>query len=271
MGVTVERLYGELWGEGDPAIERELGRSLAPRGPEMLYDLFGRLAPRPDDLILDVGARDARYAIDLVRRFGGRAIAVDPVPRHGELSRAAIAEAGLADRVVFRQAGIEALPLAAAEVDHVWCRDVLNHVDLARGLAECRRVLKPGGGMLVYQTFATGLLEPREAERLYRSMAIVPANMDETSFTAAARVAGFAIELRDPIDSEWRERWAEDGERGALDDLLAIARLRRNREALVARFGSDRYEAILGGRLWGIYQFLGKLRPTAFLLRRDDS
>jgi ubiquinone/menaquinone biosynthesis C-methylase UbiE len=270
MPVTVEQLYGELWADEDPAFAAELDRSLNPRDPDVLYELFARFQPGPDQLVLDVGARDATFAVELVRRFGCRAVAVDPIPRHAALARATIAEAGLSDRIAVEQAGIEALPLADAAVDHVWCRDMLNHVDLPRGLAECRRVLRPDGGMLVYQTFATELLEPREAERLFRAMAIVPANMDDAFFEATARAAGLSIELKDAIDSEWRERWVEEGSRKELDALLKLARMRRNRDALVARFGEARYEAAFGGALWGIYQLLGKLRPTVYLLRRPS-
>lgn len=264
--VTVERLYGELWAD-DRAIKVELDRSLAPRHSDLLYDLFARFSPGSTDLVLDVGARDASSAIELVRKFGCRAVAVDPVPLHAELATAAVAEAGLSDRIAVEQAGIESLPLADGAVDHVWCRDVLNHVDLPAGLAECRRVLRAGGGMLVYQTFATDLMEPKEADRLYRSAAIVPENMDDRRFETLAREHGFAIEAKEVIDSEWRERWAEEGSREALDDLLRVARIRRNQAALVNRFGEERVEAALGGRLWGIYQFLGKLRPTVYLLR----
>ena len=74
-------------------------------------------------------------------------IALDPVPQ--------------ADDVL--EGTIEELPLADASADWIWCRDVLVHVDVERGLAECARVLKPGGRMLAYVTLATDLLEPREA------------------------------------------------------------------------------------------------------------
>jgi SAM-dependent methyltransferase len=264
--VTVERLYGELWAD-DRAIEAELERSLAPRGPDLLYELFARFSPGPADLVLDVGARDARHAIALARRVGCRAVAVDPVSLHVARATAAIAEAGLSDRIAVERAGIEALPLANGAADHVWCRDVLNLVDLPAGLAECRRVLKAGGGMLVYQTFATEAMEPREADRLYRSMAIVPENMDDRRFETIAGEHGFTIEAKEIVDSEWRERSAEDGSREALDGLLRVARIRRNRAALVAGFGEERVEAAWGDHLWGIYQYLGKLRPTVYLLR----
>jgi SAM-dependent methyltransferase len=266
--VTVARLYGEIWGDEDSSLDAELSRSLDPRGPDVLFERFAELGVGADDLVLDVGARDARYAVELVRRFGCRAVAVDPVPIHAARAARTIAEAGLSDRVRFETAAIEALPLGDGAVAHVWCRDMLNHVDLGRGLAECHRVLRPGGGLLVYQTFATDLLEPGEAERIFRSMAIVPANMDDAFFERTAVAAGFAILAKDPIDSEWRERWSEEGNQRPLDDLLALARLRRNRTALAARYGEEACEVAYGDRIWGIYQLLGKLRPTVYLLSK---
>src|SRR5262245_6809489 len=200
--VTVERLYGELWSD-DAALDSELARSLTPRDAGVLYDLFAELGVGVDDLVVDVGARDAGYAVELARRFGCRAVAVDPVSIHAEWAVKTIDEAGLGERVRFELAGIEALPLAEGAADLVWCRDVLNHVDLERGLAECGRVLRPGGGMLVYQTFATDLMEPQEAARLYRSMAIVPANMDDARFERTAGASGFAVLRKDVMDSEW--------------------------------------------------------------------
>jgi sarcosine/dimethylglycine N-methyltransferase len=265
---TVQELYGDIWGEDDAAFEARLGQSLDPRGPDVLYDLFATLEPRPDETVLDVGSRDGSYAVELARRFGCRVIAVDPIPRHFERATALVAREGMADRVTVALGGIEALPVGDGAIDHVWCRDVLNHVALAPGLNECARALRTGGGMLVYQTFATEAMEANEARRLYASMAIVPENMAPRFFEKTARDAGFEIVARDAIDSEWRERWVEEGKRDLLDDLLRIARLRRLRAELVAQFGEARYEAAYGGNLWGIYQMLGKLRPTVYLLRK---
>lgn len=268
MTPTVEELYGDYWGRIDPEFELALGTSLRPRGADMLYDTFAGFGVGPEDTILDVGCRDAAYAVELARRFGCRVVAVDPVPLHVEQARQRVAEAGLGNRIVVHQAGIEAMPVASESIAAIWCRDVLNHVDLASGLAECHRVLAPGGGMLVYQTFATDTLEPREAARLYAALAIVPENMAPATFEATARQAGFTIEQRDVIDSEWREHSLEEGERDLVEDLLRVARLRRREAVLVERFGRPRYEAAYGGALWGIYQLLGKLRPTVYVLRK---
>jgi SAM-dependent methyltransferase len=260
-------LYNDIWSSASE-LEARCKQSLNPRGADMLYDLFASFGPAPAVEVLDIGCRDAKYAIELARRFGCRLLGIDPAPIHIERAQSAIAAAGLSGRVRAELAGIESIPAANRSFDMIWCRDVLNHVDLARGLAECARVLKPGGRMLVYQTFATAAIEEREAARIYAAMAIVPQNMAEDFFQASARAAGLAITARDVVSSEWRERWAEEGSTALLDDLLAVARMRRSEAALVEQYGREHYEATYAGCLWGIYQMLGKLQPTVYLLAK---
>jgi SAM-dependent methyltransferase len=270
MSLSVEQLYGELWGRAEPGFDERVRASLNPRGADVLYERFGEFVPGPESRVLDVGCRSADHGVELVKRFGCRVIGIDPLPLHLELARQRVAEAGMEERVALAAGRIEALPLAGGSVDHVWCRDMLNHVDLPRGLAECFRVLRPGGGMLVYQTFATQECEPREAMRLYSALAIRPENMARAYFEATARAAGFALTLTDPIDSEWRERWMEEGNPGPADALLHLARMRRREAELVRDYGRERYEAAYATDLWGVYQFLGKLCPTVYVLRRPD-
>jgi ubiquinone/menaquinone biosynthesis C-methylase UbiE len=265
----MHELYGEYF-PGDASIKQVAATSLDPRPPEMLYDVFANLGVGSGDVVADIGSRDASYSVELHRRFGCKILAIDPVPLHSTLARKTVADAGLVGSIEVIEAGIEAMPLADGALDAIWCRDVLNHVDLAAGLQECARVLKPGGGMLVYQTFATAGLEPNEAARLFQSMAIVPSNMDPAFFEAAAKSAGFTITDHDVVDSEWRENWAESGYRDPGKDLLEAARLRRREAELVERFGRTQYEATYGGTLWGVYQFLGKLRPQIFVLRHGE-
>src|SRR5262249_48551009 len=193
VGSSSDRLYGELWAEDESALDAELARSLEPRATTMLYDELGRLGMEPGDLVLDAGARDAVHAIELVRRYSCRAIAVDPVALHVERARERVTGAGLADRIEVVQAALESLPLDDAWVGSVWCRHVLNHVELGRALRELARVLRPGGSMLVYQTFAEPSLEPAEARRLFAAAASVPENMAPAFFEATAREAGFEV------------------------------------------------------------------------------
>lgn len=268
MANTPESLYGEYWGSEDEAVQSAIGTSLEPRDMDMLFEYFSLTKCGAGDLVLDIGCRDARYAVEISRRHGCRTIGVDPVERNIERAQDLIQRERMTYLVSAQQGRIEDLPFEDESINHIWCRDVLNHVQLEQGLQECARVLKPGGWMLVYQTFAGDDLEPDEAERIYNALAIVPENMTPAAFEAIARDVGLRAELKDVIGSEWRERWIEDGDYGIAQDMLEIARMRRGERELVEQFGRDRYEAELAVRLWGVYQLIGKLLPTAYLVRK---
>ncbi|HXH97531.1 MAG TPA: class I SAM-dependent methyltransferase [Gaiellaceae bacterium] len=262
-----DELYGELWADESSALDVELDRSLEPRGTMMLYDELARLGVGAESVVLDAGARDAAHAVEIVRRLGCRVIAVDPVPLHVERARERVAEAELDGLIDVVQAGIESLPLADSSIDAVWCRDVLNHVPPGSGLRELARVLSPGGSVLVYQTFAEQACEPEEARRLFAGAASLAESMSAPFFETAAAEAGFDVVSREQLHGEWRERMLEDGTWDVSADLLALSRLHRRERELVERYGHARVEAMRSGRLWGVYQLLGKTCPTIYVLR----
>jgi SAM-dependent methyltransferase len=260
---TVQELY-ELWA-GDSALSDELGRSLEPRSTESLFDAFAALDPQPGQLVADVGARDGLHAIRLARTHGLRAIAIDPMPFHCELARRAVADAELEDVVAVAEGAIEDLPLDDESVDWIWCRDVLVHVDAARGFAECARVLRPGGAMLAYVTLATDRLEPRELSELLWASAIQEESFRPESLVASASDAGLSVRSVDRLGSEWRERMLEDGEWNVAGELLEVGRLTRRREELAERFGETPLAVEWASGVWGVYQMLGKLCPTIYV------
>jgi sarcosine/dimethylglycine N-methyltransferase len=265
---SVQKLYGEIWAAED-GLEAELDRSLDPRGTEWLFEVFASLGPQQGQLVVDVGARDAGHAIRLAREHGLRAIAVDPVPLHVELSQQAVTEAGLQAEVDVVQAGIEDIPVPDDAADWIWCRDVLVHVDVTRGFAECARILRPGGHMLAYVTCATETLDPREAEALFDAVAIVPESTVPSVVESRAEDAGLTLVSTTRLGGEWRERMIEDGSWNPSDDLLRLSRLHRRETELVERHGEARVAAYAAGRRWGVYQLLGKLCPTVYVWRRD--
>jgi SAM-dependent methyltransferase len=111
------------------------------------------------------GRRRARQGLArrrAVQALGLQVTGIDPVARH--LRPRGQARPG--DAVSCLAGTAEDLPAASGSTDLIWCRDVLClSRDLGRGYREFRRVLGPGGRALVYQMFATGLLEPAEAGR----------------------------------------------------------------------------------------------------------
>jgi SAM-dependent methyltransferase len=256
---TVDKLYGEFWADDSPALTAELEQSLNPRGTDWLFEAFAELGPRPGQLLVDVGARDAAHTIRLVREHGLRAIALDPVKLHVELARRAVAEAGVEVDVL--EAGIEAMPIGDDVADWIWCRDVLVHVDVELGFAECARILRPGGRMFTYVTCATETLEPREASRIFDALAIVPESTQPDVIESCAADAGLTLVSKTELGGEWRERMLEDGTWSAGDDLLQLSRLRRRGTDL----GSPRVAAYAAARVWGVYQLLGKTCPTVYV------
>jgi ubiquinone/menaquinone biosynthesis C-methylase UbiE len=267
--ISSQELYGELWAADESPLEAELKRSLHPSNLDSLYDEFARLGIGAQNVVLDAGARDASHSVRLARRFGCRVVAVDPIPLHVERARQRIADEGLSDQIDVSEAALESLPFGDESFDYIWCRDVLNHVELDHGLAECTRVLRRGGAMLVYQTFATEALEPQEAKRLFAAAATRAENMSPSSFEARARSVGLEVVHGKQLHAEWRERMLEDGSWDVVSDLLALSRLKRREPELVERFGRAAVEAERGGLLWGIYQVLGKTCPTIYVLQRD--
>jgi hypothetical protein len=65
---------------------------------------------------------------------------------------------------------------------------------------------------------------------------------------------------------EWRECLEENATGLRSRQLLRVSRLLRNRPAYEERFGTDAYEAMLTGSLWGVDQMIGKLNPALYVL-----
>jgi ubiquinone/menaquinone biosynthesis C-methylase UbiE len=270
MTTSIDELYGEVWGVDNSGLVADLTRSLNPRNPALLYEMFESLRVKPGARVLDVGCRDASHAVELARKFGCRVIAIDPIPLHLEKAKKLVSNVGLASQVEVKAGRIEALPLGDASVDHIWCRDMLLHVDLPQSFTECFRVLRPAGRMLIYHVFATGLCEPVEAERLSKALSFVPESMSENYFETAAQEVGFEIMSKEILDSEWREAEIEVGDQSLLNHLLYLARMRRAKAILIEKYGEVRYEVNYAGWLLGVYQMLGKLCPTVYVLGKPS-
>jgi SAM-dependent methyltransferase len=266
---TSRRAVAELYaGRGWPAGGDELiQQSLGPRSPEMLLEAPGWLGLGAGQLVLDAGCRDASYAAELVRRYGCRAVGVDLVL--AGVSKRGVYDASdvSAGQVALVKGDIQALPLADGAVDLVWCRDTLSCLpDCARALAECARVLRPGGGMVLYAVFTDDRLEPGDRALLVEGLENSAASMDQPTVEAAIAAAGFEVVRRERIGSEWSEHRLEQDPAYLTQDLLELARLTRDRDRLETALGPLWHRRALAFDLWRLQIVLGRLVPVLYAL-----
>jgi SAM-dependent methyltransferase len=98
-------------------------------------------------LVLDVGCGNG-YVLSRYAAAGARTVGLDLTPAALAMSRARFRLARLAGRFVNGSA--EELPFADATFDAVCSMGVLHHTpDTPRAVSEIRRVLKPGGRLIV--------------------------------------------------------------------------------------------------------------------------
>lgn len=124
------------------ALSMTLGRRASAR---LAVELAG---VRAGDRLVDVGCGPGT-AVREARRCGATATGVDPSRPALRLARW-IATARRMDGVVFLDGVAEALPLPDAGATVLWSLSAVHHWrDRLQGLAEARRVVSPGGRLLV--------------------------------------------------------------------------------------------------------------------------
>jgi SAM-dependent methyltransferase len=141
--VVAHNLYtdDELAGVPDAAVNRALGVANHLRFADI----------RPGEVVLDIGCGGGIDTIIAAHRTGphGSVIGLDFLPEMLARTRTAAHEAGLSN-VVTLEGEMEAIPRADDSVDLVISNGVINlSARKARVMAECARVLRPGGRLCV--------------------------------------------------------------------------------------------------------------------------
>ncbi len=131
---------------------------------------LARLAAKEGEQVLEIGCGTGLALTALARAVGatGRVCGLDLAAAMVSLARARLDRAGLAERVELRTGDALTLPYPARSFDAVFMSFVLELFDtpeIPAVLAECRRVLRPGGRIGVVSISASG---PRTlVRRLY--------------------------------------------------------------------------------------------------------
>ena len=199
---------------------------------------------------LGVSYRRKRVDADLAAaaaHFTGRVLDVGGARQRGAFRRPAGARWVVADieRALRPDVGadVQALPFRDAVFDAIKATELLEHVpDVARALGECRRVLRPGGHLVITAPFLERLHgDPGDYSRYTRSMwerLLAAADLDPVTiaeqggyFTHLAGLLRFLV-LRSPRPL----RWAGYGLFPFLDLLARLDASERARRSDFAAF-----------------------------------
>src|SRR5579862_7074870 len=153
--ITSEDVYTQAVGD----LYDEAGISCNPTSRDTLLDMVAERGVNQDSLVLDVGCANGGVSRKLLERTGCRIEGVELVKFLVDMGNEENKKLGVDDRFTIQQGSITTIPFPDNHFDFVFCDDVIGLIDdLETAMAECKRVLKPGGKMLVYVSFGTDRL-----------------------------------------------------------------------------------------------------------------
>jgi SAM-dependent methyltransferase len=126
------------------------GRRLPPEVMSAWMDTVSARVGAADGPILDLGSGTGRFSKALAARFGVTVVAVEPA----EGMRQQALRDGVRRSVAMVAGRTEAMPVRDGAFVAVWASQVVHHVDDLPGCAaELRRVVRPGGPIMLRGTF----------------------------------------------------------------------------------------------------------------------
>lgn len=161
-------------------------------------DVLRVVMPRPEDLVVELGSARGDITF-LLARHAREVVGVDAAPEALALAEAARAELEIGN-VRWLEADVADLaPVEDASVDAVAAIDLVEHIDdptLAAMLAECRRVLRPGGRLGIYTPDRAHYVERMKAhDFVLKQFPQHIAVRRVAAYRSFLRDAGFAVEL----------------------------------------------------------------------------
>jgi SAM-dependent methyltransferase len=114
-----------------------------------------RLLPALDrPRILDIGCGQGLQTMELARLSGGAVVGIDIDLAALTILRRRIDETGTGDRITAQHVSLFDNPFGDSSFDVLWEEGVLHLLDASRSFAECRRLLGPGGHLVMHETLS---------------------------------------------------------------------------------------------------------------------
>lgn len=237
------------WTGGDESLQEAMARTNEVMAERAGIDERAR--------VLDVGCGYGAAALDLAATHHCEVIGLNISDKELEVAAQRARERGLDDRATFRWADFHDLPVDADAVEVVWSQEAFLHgVDKPGILEECRRVLRPGGRLVISDLLVDGSVPDSEREAIYARVHS-PEMWDHHQYVAALGEAGFDVACAE----DWSDNVAptyqavRDGlvaRRGELEDRVPEQQLDDTLDALQLWIDSARADRIAQGFFVGV-------------------
>lgn len=147
------------WAQGASAPKLDV--PYVPTPEEVVDKMLEMAQVDKSDLLYDLGCGDGRIVVTAARKFGARGVGIDIDPQRIKEARANARDAGVADRVQFRQADLFKSDFSRATVVTLYLLPVINQ----RLRPQLWRQLKPGTRVVSHAFDMGAEWPPEQTER----------------------------------------------------------------------------------------------------------
>jgi ubiquinone/menaquinone biosynthesis C-methylase UbiE len=201
-------------------------------GIDVVDALADRAGIQASHHVLDVCSGMGGPARWLAHRIGCRVTGLDFTLSRVEAAQRLTRRVGLADRVDFRHGDATAMPFAANSFDVVISQEAWLHVpDKPAVIAECARVLKPGGTLAFTDVSLRVPLSENEEARMASEMH-APGVASTERYLTLLRENGLKLNGNEDLSDLWTDTLVK-----------RLAMYRGLRDTTVAKFGEAHFAA----------------------------
>lgn len=203
--------------------EEAVARVLARLKPEVQARLaytrraFRLVPPQNRPLILDIGCGEGDPTLELASLSDGEIFALD-IDRNALHQLAARAKSSTASGRIFPvQGSMLAMGFADKSFDVLWAEGSIHAIGIERGLQEGRRLLRPGGILVLHESVWPGSEPPPDLRPTWHAR--YRGEMTETVYHSAIAANGYELLAQVPVPPEiWWNDYFQPRQR-AIDDL----------------------------------------------------
>jgi len=181
---------------------------------------FRMLAAPGKPRILDIGCGTGTPTLALARLTGGEIIGIDITPPMIDEFKQKIEAAHLSHRVTARKLSMLEMDFPDESFDIIWAEGSVYNIGFDRALQEWRRLIRPGGFLVIHEAVWLEPDPPGEIARYFEEM--YPAMRTVEDNLAAIPVFGYGIigHFRLAEEAWWEEYY------GPLEQRIAELRLK---------------------------------------------